>query len=67
MRDISSHVKSIEGQPMFKVIDKVKLLKTQGSEIIHLEIDDPDFKTPQNIIDPAKTSLDKGEMHYVSS
>ena len=39
---------------MFKVIDKVKLLETQGSEIIHLEIGDPDFKTPQNIIDPAK-------------
>lgn len=67
MREISFNAQNIEGQPMFKVIDKVKLLEAQGREIIHLEIGDPDFKTPQNIIEAAKTSLDKGETHYVSS
>ena len=67
MREISNNALNIEGQPMFKVIDKVKRLEAQGKNIVHLEIGDPDFGTPQNIIDAAKSSLDRGETHYVSS
>jgi len=67
MREISNNALNIEGQPMFKVIDKVKRLEAQGKNIIHLEIGDPDFTTPQNIIDAAKLALDRGETHYVSS
>lgn len=67
MREISINAQSIEGQPMFKLIDKVKSLEAQGKSIIHLEIGDPDFSTPKNIIEATKDSLDKGETHYVSS
>ncbi|MGB4192512.1 MAG: pyridoxal phosphate-dependent aminotransferase [Limnohabitans sp.] len=52
---------------MFKVIDKVKRLEAQGRDVVHLEIGDPDFKTPKHIIDAAKNSLDFGETHYGSS
>jgi aspartate aminotransferase len=57
----------IQGQPMFKVIDKVKRLETQGHHIVHLEIGDPDFSTPRHIIEAAQQSLDLGETHYGSS
>lgn len=67
MREISNNAKNIQGQPMFKVIDKVKLLEAQGRDIVHLEIGDPDFTTPEHIIDAAKKSLDNGETHYGSS
>lgn len=67
MREISNNARHIEGQPMFKVIDKVKRLEAQGKNIIHLEIGDPDFETPRNIVDATKQSLDRGETHYVSS
>lgn len=67
MREISNSAKNIEGQPMFKVIDKVKRLEAEGKDIIHLEIGDPDFATPRNIIEAAKLSLDRGDTHYVSS
>jgi aspartate aminotransferase len=67
MREISKNALNIQGQPMFKVIDKVKHLEAQGRDIIHLEIGDPDFNTPQHIIDAAKNSLDVGETHYGSS
>lgn len=67
MREISNNALNIEGQPMFKVIDKVKRLEAQGKNIVHLEIGDPDFGTSQNIINAAKSSLDRGETHYVSS
>ena len=67
MREIAKNATKIHGQPMFKVIDKVKHLEAQGRDIVHLEIGDPDFTTPQHIVDAAKKSLDAGETHYGSS
>lgn len=52
---------------MFKVLDKARKLEAAGRSIIHLEIGDPDFATPVNIVDAAKRSLDAGETHYTSS
>jgi aspartate aminotransferase len=67
MREITRNAMNIQGQPMFKVIDKVKHLEAQGRDIVHLEIGDPDFSTPEHIIYAAKKSLDAGETHYGSS
>jgi aspartate aminotransferase len=60
MREISLNANHIHGQPMFKVIDKVKRLEALGRKIVHLEIGDPDFSSLQHIIDAAKQSLDAG-------
>jgi aspartate aminotransferase len=67
MREISVNAQNIGGQPMFKVIDKVKKLEACGKNIIHLEIGDPDFDTPSNIVNATKQALDRGDTHYVSS
>ena len=67
MREISLNALNIEGQPMFRLIDKVKRLEAQGRSIIHLEIGDPDFITPKNIVEAAQNSLAHGETHYGSS
>jgi aspartate aminotransferase len=67
MREISVNAGLIQGQPMFKIIDKVKRFEAQGRDIVHLEIGDPDFKTPQHIIKAAQESLNLGETHYGSS
>ena len=67
MREISANAVLIQGQPMFRVIDKVKRLESKGRKIIHLEIGDPDFSTPTHIVDAAKESLEGGETHYGSS
>lgn len=67
MREISLNARNIEGQPMFRLIDKIKSLEAQGQSIIHLEIGDPDFATPHNIVAAAQNSLDQGETHYCSS
>ena len=67
MREISINARNILGQPMFKLIDKVRRLEDQGRHIIHLEIGDPDFSTPANIVQAAQESLGRGETHYVSS
>ncbi len=57
----------IEGQPMFKVLDKVQKLEKRGEDIVHFEIGDPDFDTPRHIIEAAYSSLKNGETHYTSS
>jgi aspartate/methionine/tyrosine aminotransferase len=57
----------IEGQPMFKVLEKIEKLEQQGENIIHFEIGDPDFNTTHHIIETAYSSMKNGETHYTSS
>src|SRR5438309_10014252 len=48
----------------FEVLVKAKALEARGRDIIHLEIGEPDFDTPSNIIDAACDALHKGFTHY---
>ena len=48
----------------FEVLVKAKALEAKGRDIIHLEIGEPDFDTPRNIIDGAVDALHKGYTHY---
>src|SRR5216684_1203627 len=48
----------------FEVLNKARALERQGREIIHLEIGEPDFDTPANIVDAGIEALQKGWTHY---
>jgi aspartate aminotransferase len=48
----------------FNVLVKARALEAQGRDIIHLEIGEPDFPTPRNIVEAAKQALDEGWTHY---
>jgi aspartate aminotransferase len=48
----------------FEVLVKAKALEAQGRDIIHLEIGEPDFDTPGNIIQAGCDALRKGFTHY---
>jgi aspartate/methionine/tyrosine aminotransferase len=48
----------------FEVLVKAKALEAKGRDIVHLEIGEPDFETPRNIIDAACDALHKGFTHY---
>jgi aspartate/methionine/tyrosine aminotransferase len=48
----------------FEVLVKAKALEAQGRDIVHLEIGEPDFDTPRNIIDAGCDALHKGFTHY---
>ncbi len=48
----------------FDVLAKAKQLEAQGRDIVHLEIGEPDFDTPANIIDAARQALLDGYTHY---
>ena len=51
----------------FETLAKAKELERQGKSIIHLEIGEPDFDTPEHIRDAAKQALDDGFTHYGAS
>jgi len=48
----------------FEVLNKAKALERQGKSIIHLEIGEPDFDTPSNIVEAGVDALRKGWTHY---
>jgi aspartate/methionine/tyrosine aminotransferase len=48
----------------FEVLNRARQLEKQGKEIIHLEIGEPDFDTPANVIEAGVDALHKGWTHY---
>ena len=50
-----------------KVFDAVSALEAQGKDVVHWQIGRPDFDTPNHIKEAAKTSLDRGDVHYAPS
>jgi aspartate aminotransferase len=51
----------------FEVLVKAKALEAQGKEVIHLEIGEPDFPTPQSVVTAGTRALEKGHTHYCAS
>ncbi len=52
---------------MFKILSRIKELERNGKNIVHMEIGDPDFSTPKNILEATKNALDEGYTHYSAS
>jgi len=48
----------------FSVLAKAKALEAEGREIIHLEIGEPDFDTPDHIVEAGCRALREGHTHY---
>jgi aspartate aminotransferase len=48
----------------FEVLNRARALEKQGKEIIHLEIGEPDFDTPANVVQAGVEALHKGWTHY---
>jgi aspartate aminotransferase len=48
----------------FEVLVRARALEAQGRDVIHLEVGEPDFDTPQNVIDAGAHALQTGWTHY---
>ena len=51
----------------FSVLAKAKALEARGRDIVHLEIGEPDFDTPEHIIEAGCRALRAGHTHYTPS
>ena len=61
---LASRMNNLGTETAFEVLAKAKALESQGKSIIHLEIGEPDFDTPSNIIKAAQNALSNGYTHY---
>jgi aspartate aminotransferase len=61
---LANRMSRLGTETAFVVLAKAKELEKKGMEVIHLEIGEPDFDTPRNIIDEAISALNTHWTHY---
>ncbi|HVK40051.1 MAG TPA: pyridoxal phosphate-dependent aminotransferase [Candidatus Kapabacteria bacterium] len=61
---IAQRMSRLGTETAFEVLVKARKLEAEGRDIVHLEIGEPDFDTPQNIVDAATEALRDGFTHY---
>jgi aspartate aminotransferase len=64
---LAKNLERLGTESAFSVLAEAKKLEAQGNPMIHLGLGQPDFKTPQHIVDAAKKALDDGHHGYVLS
>ena len=64
---ISSKVMEMPSFIVMDVMERALELEEKGEQVIHLEIGEPDFDTPQCIKDACFTALCDGHTHYTHS
>ncbi|HXM71904.1 MAG TPA: pyridoxal phosphate-dependent aminotransferase [Candidatus Dormibacteraeota bacterium] len=48
----------------FEVLAKARRLEATGKKVVHLEIGEPDFATPDNIVEAGISAMQNGYTHY---
>jgi len=61
---LASRMSRLGTETAFEVLNRARALEKQGKDIIHLEIGEPDFDTPANVIQAGVDALHKGWTHY---
>ncbi len=63
-RQLASRMSRLGTETAFEVLARAKQLEARGRSVIHLEIGEPDFDTPGNIVDAGVNALRGGATHY---
>ena len=63
----TDRITHLESEGAYVVLAKAKALERQGKSIIHLQIGEPDFDTPKNIIEATVKAMQNGQTHYAPS
>ena len=61
---LATRMSRLGTETAFEVLNKARALERQGKSIVHLEIGEPDFDTPANVVEAAIDALHKGWTHY---
>ncbi len=61
---LANRMSRLGTETAFEVLNKARALERQGKSIIHLEIGEPDFDTPSNVVEAGIDALRKGWTHY---
>ncbi len=61
---LASRMSRLGTETAFEVLNRARALEKQGKDIVHLEIGEPDFDTPANVVDAGVNALRNGWTHY---
>src|SRR3954447_25082989 len=61
---LASRMFRLGTETAFEVLARARALEAQGRHIVHLEIGEPDFDTPANVVRAGQEALAKGFTHY---
>jgi aspartate aminotransferase len=61
---LANRMSRLGTETAFEVLNRARALEKQGKDIIHLEIGEPDFDTPANVVEAGVNALRKGWTHY---
>ena len=65
--NIAARMADIEPFHVMELMARAKALEAQGRSIVHMEVGEPDFLTPQPIIEAAQRFIAGGEVFYTSA
>jgi len=63
-KPIAQRAQDIKPFYVMDILAQAKRLEAQGKDIIHMEVGEPDFPTPQPIVDAGIKALHAGKTHY---
>ncbi|MBI5937851.1 MAG: pyridoxal phosphate-dependent aminotransferase [Betaproteobacteria bacterium] len=64
MRSEAERLKDIEPFRVMAILARARALEAEGRDIIHLEVGEPDFATPEPIVQAGIAALQAGHTHY---
>src|SRR4051794_2063863 len=64
---LAARVAEIEPFHVMEVQTAARALEAAGRSIIHMEIGEPDFPTPQPVIAAAQQAIVRGDIYYTSA
>ena len=67
LHKITRRAQDIQPFQVMDILAQAKVLQSQGRDIIHLEIGEPDFQTPEPVVEAAIRSLKNGDTFYTAS
>src|SRR5947208_65205 len=62
--DLAERMDRLGTETAFEVLARARKLEAQGRDVVHLEIGEPDFDTPPNVIEAGAEALRSGATHY---
>jgi aspartate aminotransferase len=67
MTKLAASFSRLKSEGAFSVLARARELEAQGRQVVHLQIGEPDFDTPANIVQAGINALNDGHTHYTPS
>ena len=64
---LAARMEGIHPFHVMELMKRAQALEAAGRDIVHMEVGEPDFPTPQPIIDAAQRFLAAGHVHYTAA